>query len=251
MTPEASLALLVRLQHAFASLAATTPPSAEVPGLGGWPARELVLHLAGIHHWAAGMAVGDESRDDELSAPAGLSSAGLADLYAGRAGALATTLREAGPDGAAVTLVGPGPARFWFRRQLHETLVHLGDLVAARTGTWSVDVLDDVVPVTPEVWADGVDEVVTMFEPRQVRLGRIAQLARTVELRASDTGGSWVLGGFEDSRPATDEPAVVVTGEARALDLVLWRRVTPEAAGVVVDGDPSALTDALATAITP
>ncbi|WP_425956632.1 maleylpyruvate isomerase N-terminal domain-containing protein [Xylanimonas sp. McL0601] len=251
MTPTAYLEQLARLQTVFGRLTEDTDLEATVPGLGGWRVRELVLHLAGVHYWAAGMALGDSSRSDELAADPGLDAAALAALYTEHADALRATLAAAGPDGAARTLVGPGTASFWYRRQVHETLVHLGDLAAARSGAWTPDVLDGVVDLDPGLWVDGVDEVVTMFEPRQVRLGRIAPLGRLVELRDAVTGASWVLGGHEDDRSAADAPVATATGEARSLDLVLWGRVTPAAAGVVVDGDAGALDAALAAGVTP
>ncbi|QAY71494.1 maleylpyruvate isomerase N-terminal domain-containing protein [Xylanimonas protaetiae] len=250
MTPDAYLAQLARLQSAFAALAADVDPEAVVPGLDGWRVRELVAHLAGVHRWAAGMAEGDPTRDQEPGVGA-LDAPELAALYAEHAADLRATLAAVGPDGAALTLVGPGAASFWFRRQVHETLVHLGDLAAARAGAWTPDVLDGVVDLEPEVWADGVDEVVTMFEPRQVRLGRIAPLARLVALRDADGAARWVLGAHEDGRDPAGSPAATVTGDARALDLVLWRRVSPAAAGVTVDGDAAALDAALAAGITP
>ncbi|GAB2475883.1 maleylpyruvate isomerase N-terminal domain-containing protein [Xylanimonas ulmi] len=248
MTPAAFLAQLARLQGAFAALTSEVDPDATVPGLGGWRVRDLVAHLAGIHHWAAGMAVGDRTRDPALDAAA------LAALYAGHADALRATLAAAGPDAAARTLTGPGTASFWFRRQTHETLIHLGDLAAARAGAWTPEVYDAVASeadVDPRLWADGVEEVVTVFEPRQVRLGRMAPLARLVTLRDAATGASWTLGGHEAGRSPDETPAATATGDARALDLVLWRRVTPADAGVVVDGDKDALAAALAAGVTP
>ena len=57
---------------------------------------------------------------------------------------------------------------FWHRRQLHETLIHLWDLRTAGG-------LDLVVE--PMLWADTVDEALTVMHPRQVRLGGRPQRA--------------------------------------------------------------------------
>ncbi|QAY63064.1 maleylpyruvate isomerase family mycothiol-dependent enzyme [Xylanimonas allomyrinae] len=251
MTPAALLAHLSRLQDAFTTLTAATDPATAVPGLGGWRVRDLVLHLAGVHHWAAGMAVGDPTRDITLVADPGLRPGELAALYASHAAALRATLTDAGPDGPARTLVGRGTTSFWFRRQTHETLVHLGDLAAARAGAWTPDVLDSLVALDTDLWADGVDEVVTMFQPRQTHLGRTSPLERTVALYDIDSGRTWVLGAHEDGRTPSDRPAVTVTGDARALDLLLWGRVPLAAGSVVVDGDAGALSAALAAGVTP
>ncbi|ACZ31220.1 protein of unknown function DUF1503 [Xylanimonas cellulosilytica DSM 15894] len=250
MTPAAYLAQLARLQSAFAAMAAGTDPGAVVPGLGDWQVRELVAHLAGVHRWAGGMAEGDPARDDEPDV-AGLDAAALSAVYAEHAAGLLAVLERLGPDAAAITLTGPGPASFWFRRQVHETLVHLGDLAAARTGAWTPDVLDGVVALDDGLWADGVDEIVTMFEPRQVRLQRIAPLEHLVALQDPAGGASWVLGAHEDGRSPADSPVATVTGDARSLDLVLWGRVAPDAAGIVIDGDAAAVEAALGAGITP
>jgi uncharacterized protein (TIGR03083 family) len=249
MAPDAYLAHLARLQSVFTDMTADCDPGAVVPGLGNWPVRELVAHLAGIHRWAGGMAQGDDSLDDEVDV-VGLDAAALSARYAGFATALHETLARLGPHATCRTLTGPGPVSFWFRRQAHETLVHLGDLAAARSGRWSADVLDGVVDIPDELWADGVEEVVTVFEPRQVRLGRMRPLPRLICLRDAGTGHTWVLGGDEDDRVA-EEPAATVAAPARELDLLLWGRIGPASAGVTVTGDPAAVTDALTAGIVP
>lgn len=241
------LALLSRLQDAFAAEAAGSDPDAPVPACGSWRVRDLVAHLAGVHHWAAGMALGDTSRS-KVPETAGRE---LADLYAEHAAELRTALRTAGPDGPARTLLGAGPASFWRRRQVHETLVHLHDLRAAGLGSGQAVAAERPIDVGPEVWADTVDEVVTMFQPRQVRLGRMEPLARTLALSAPDVDRSWVLGAHEDGRDHAEAPAATVAAPARELALVLWRRLTPQEAEVEIDGDAGALREALAARIVP
>ncbi|MFC8600386.1 maleylpyruvate isomerase N-terminal domain-containing protein [Isoptericola sp. NPDC057191] len=225
------LALLATLQHEFAAAAADADLDARVPACGDWRARDLVLHLAGVHHWAAGMAVGDPTRSEDLPEPAG-GAPGLAALYRRHATALRVTLDAAGLDGAARTLLGDGPASFWWRRQVHETLVHLHDLHAARAGSATAALGDVAVEAT--VWGDAVDEVITMFQPRQVHLGRMAPPADAVRVEATDLGWSWLLGAPEA------DAAAAVRGPAHGLALLLWGRLTAEEAGIVVDGDAAA-----------
>ena len=219
------LSLLADLQDRF-RVSIPADLSVAVPTCGDWTARELVRHLTDVHRWAAGMARGAndwvEGPDNDLSA-----------RYAEAARLLRDTLAELGPDAPGKTLNGPGPASFWHRRQVHETLIHLYDLRAPQ----ALDVTD----VPAEAWADGVDEVVGMFYPRQIRLARTEPVSYAVRLVALDVPLAWTLG--------DGEPVATVTAPARQLDLYLWGRVGRTA--VTVDGDEAALAATMATALTP
>lgn len=237
------LALLARFQDDFLAAVPDADADARVPACGDWTVRGLVEHLAEVHHWAAGNARG-------VKGPGlGGGPFDLAPHYAAQAATLREAFAEIDPDSVGQVLthprpMGPGPVRFWHRRQTHETLVHLHDLLAARAGSGSVG----LVGAEPEVWADTVDEVVTMFQPRQVGLGRMAPLQHLVGLVATDVDGArtWVLGA-----PGERAPDVVVSGPAEGLALMLWRRLTPAEAGLVVEGDRAVLDAALAQAIVP
>ncbi|HEY0119190.1 MAG TPA: maleylpyruvate isomerase family mycothiol-dependent enzyme [Cellulomonas sp.] len=229
------LTLLHGFQDEFLATIPRVDPAAPVTACAPWRVRELVVHLARVHHWAAGRA----RRKTET--PLGRGPFDLVELYGTCAAELRATLGELDPGARAATLVGPGPVAFWHRRQLHETLVHLWDLRAA-------DGLD--ASADPAVWADTVDEVVTMCEPRQVRAGRIPPLARGVALAADDDPGRWLLGAQQPVAPVVTAN-VTVTGPAKALALVLWHRLTPDEAGVTVTGERAVLDEVLATRITP
>ncbi|MEU4385173.1 maleylpyruvate isomerase N-terminal domain-containing protein [Promicromonospora sp. NPDC023805] len=240
------LALLTRFQDDFLAAVPGADADARVPACGDWTVRELVEHLAQVHHWAAGNARG-------VKGPAlGDGPFDLAPHYAAQAAYLREAFAEIDPESVGRVLahpepMGPGPVRFWHRRQTHETLVHLHDLLAARAGAGSVG----LVGTDPEVWADTVDEVVTVFQPRQVGLGRMAPLQHPVALVATDVDGTrtWVLGA--PGEPAEVAPDAVVSGPAEGLALMLWRRLTPAEAGLVVEGDRAVLDAALAEPIVP
>lgn len=224
---------LAAAQDAFAALLADADPDAPVPGCAPWTVTDLALHLGGVHRWAAAMArrLDDGGADPtEPREPAALRA-----FYREQADVLQDTLRALGPDARAHTLTGPGPAAFWHRRQVHETLVHLHDLAEAAGVPHPVD--------DPALWADTVDEVVTVMTPRQVRLGRMAPLDAPVALAATDAGRTWTLGG-----PAAP---VTVAGPARALALLLWGRTTPDDPALTATGDRAALLAALARPLTP
>ena len=221
------LAVLAGLQADFLATIPLVDPAARVPWCGRWRVTDLVVHLARIHHWAASQA----RRRQET--PLGRGPFVLVDLYRGCAAELLGTLEDLGPDAAAWTLDGNGSASFWHRRQTHETLVHLWDLRTA--GGLDLD-------VGAAVWADTVDEVVTVMHPRQVRLGRVDAPTTAIALVAEDADRSWVVG----AGPAS----VTVSGPAWALALLLWGR--PVAPGsLTVVGDRAALDDALARGLTP
>lgn len=241
------LTLLARFQHDFLAAVPDADADALVPACGDWTVRELVEHLAQVHHWAAGKARG-------VRGPAlGRGPFNLAAHYAAQATTLLQALAEVDPDSVGQVLahpqpMGPGPVRFWHRRQTHETLVHLHDLLAARAGAGSTG----LVGAEPEVWADTVDEVVTVLQPRQVGLDRMAPLRHPVALAATDVDGTrtWVLGA-PGERLEDVAPGVVVSGPAEGLALMLWRRLTPAEAGLTVEGDRAALEAALSEPIVP
>lgn len=224
------LALLELVQRDFLDMIDLVPADTPVPTCGTWTVTDLVDHLAEIHHWAAAMA------RDEDDVPIERAGSPLAEHYARCAHEVTTTLADLGPDAPGRTLDGPGPASFWRRRQLHETLVHLWDLRSAAGLP---------LDAAPRVWADTVDEVLHVMQPRQVRLGRMPALDVAVDLDALDAGRTWRLG------PADAPPRVAVAGSAQALALLLWRRRGHGGPHVAVAGDARALDAVLEHALTP
>lgn len=219
------LPLLADLQQRFRS-SIPADLGVAIPTCGDWTAKELVQHLADVHRWAAGMARGvnewlEGSEDD------------LATYYEACAALLRNTLAEVGPGAPAKTLAGPGLASFWHRRQAHETLIHLFDL---RT---PLALGIDSIPA--DLWADGVDEVIRVFYPRQIALGRAQPVPYPVAFVASDLGVTWTLG--------EGPPVATVTAPARELDLLLWSRIG--LAAVRATGDEARLAETLRTKLTP
>lgn len=229
----AQLALLHGLQDRFLGTVRTVDPEVRVPWCGRWRARHVVVHLGRIHHWAAGQA----RRRQET--PLGRGPFVLDEFYATHAEELRSTLADLGPDAPAWTLDASGVARFWFRRQTHETLVHLWDVRAAAGLPLG---LEDAP------WDDTVDEAVTVMQPRQVHLGRMPPLPARIRLQATDVPRRWDLHAAHEAPPG---PAVVVEGPAQDLALLLWRRVPADHATLTVTGDRGALDAALAERLVP
>ncbi len=256
LSPADYLDRLDVLVTAFARLLAAGDLHASVPSCPGWTLRDLGQHLDQVHRWARGAVVDGHPNTQPPQAPD--EQAALAEWYTEGARALIVALRSAGPD-AACWSFGPEPhtTAFWFRRQVHETAIHLWDGQASQG--CAVD-LDD------ELALDGVDEVATMMFPRQVRLGRIAAITGSVALVAVGTLdeplGRWVLAGdgtgdaagsaaSGDSAVSGAPASAEVRGSPSALDLLMWRRVGPESATLTLAGDCTLATSVLSLALTP
>jgi uncharacterized protein (TIGR03083 family) len=240
MDPQQALLALERAAAEVPVLLAGADPAAPVPRCPGWTVTDLVVHLGKVHVWAEQcIRLGDPTERD-LAGP----GAGVADLarwYRSCADTLLETLRTTSPDAPCWTF-GPPPreAQFWFRRQAHETAVHRWDLGTA---------LGRDLGYPAGLAADGVDEVVTVFFPRQVRLERIPPLSRSLAV-AADGGPTWVLHGDGTGGPS-DPADATVFGPADALVLLLWGRVGLDDPRLTVTGSQEAAAAVLSAGIVP
>ncbi len=202
------LTLLPTATERLAALLDAGDLAAPVPACPGWSLADLAEHVGGVHAWATHAIVHGTPDGEEPPAPA----SGVADWYRGHAARLVAALAERAPDTPAWTF-GPEPrtTAFWRRRQVHEVLVHTWDAESSQ-GT--------PTPLDPALAWDGVDEVATMFYPRQVRLGRTEPLPGTLHLVATD---------LPDAAPVALGAGPVREVRAPAADvlLLLWHRADP------------------------
>lgn len=270
----AFLDLLDDAASRFARTAARGDLAAAVPACPGWTLADLVAHLGGTHQWAAHAVAAGTPDGQVVPAPTGREA--LLDWYRDSAGTLCRTLRSTDPLAPAWTFgLPPATASFWHRRQAHETVMHLRDAEESQGGP--------VAPIAHLTALDGIDEVVGMFFPRQVALGRIRPLEHRIALTttapgrpdpaAADLTGPggtgtdgtgtdgagtdgagpdrWVLAGDGTGADSVEDVAATVSGPPEALLLLLWRRAGLDDGRLALDGDVTVARAVLARALTP
>ena len=245
MIPPQLVARLADGVDSFHRLLRSTPPDLPVITCPGWDVSALGQHLTSIHGWATA-ALRTPPDGPEPAEPALLDVTGpdLATEYVFAAQLLLDTLDDLDPDTPCWAFGPPQRAAFWARRQAHEVAVHRFDLQRA------AGEVPNRMPV--DLAVDGIDEVVTMFFPRQVRLGRIPPLTRTLAIRPTDAEARWVVAG-DGTAPdsGVDEAEATVEGTSHDLALLLWHRVTLDDRTVTLTGDESAGRAVLGSRIVP
>jgi uncharacterized protein (TIGR03083 family) len=246
LTPDASLEHLQRGVSAFDAVLAEGDLDAPVPSCPGWALLDLAHHLGGVHRWAAAAITEKRSmNDDEIVIP---DRHGTRSWYLDSATQLVNVLRVTPPE-TECWAFGPKPrlAAFWFRRQPLETAVHAWDAA----GSQGVD----FGPIDTDLALDGIDEVRHMFYPRQVRLGRIGPLTRSLAIAPAETATRWVFPAGDPIAAAAPgaepEPEAVVAGSAEALFLLLWGRLPIDDPQLRMTGDETAVRAVLGKRLTP
>lgn len=217
-----------------------------VPSCPGWTVRDLIVHLGGVHRWAATfLADGPESTSRfapiEDDAPAG---AAVTAWYRDRLDDLVAELGRHDADQPARAFTGRATAGFWMRRQAHETAVHRWDAENASNAA---------LPVESLLAGDGIEEWAEVFAGRFLARGPGLPdelVGRAVHLHGTDRErAEWTLTLERDSvavaRGHTKADAAL-RGSTSDLYLALWRRVPLADLDVLGDGGvATALLDAV------
>ncbi|MEU8416434.1 maleylpyruvate isomerase family mycothiol-dependent enzyme [Amycolatopsis japonica] len=203
----------------------TTP----VPSCPGWTLGALVRHLGGGHRWAAEIVRSRATApvpDDQVRRVDGDDSGPLpASWLVDGASALASALREAGPDAEVWVPFHYRTTSFYARRFTHETLVHRADATLAAGLEFRA---------SPEVVLDAIDEWMELeslplhFEFRPEKR-EILGSGRSVGFESGEH--AWFLG--LDGPVVTWErgrrgAAVTVRGSLTNLLLALYQREDAE-----------------------
>ncbi|HEX4703664.1 MAG TPA: maleylpyruvate isomerase family mycothiol-dependent enzyme [Pseudonocardiaceae bacterium] len=202
--------------------------AAAVPTCPGWLVRDLLLHMGGVHRWAATVVREALATAPDIDQPYDIvaelpTDDALPAWYRTGHTELVHTLRAAPTDLACWTfLPAPSPLAHWARRQAQETTVHRVDADRA-TGT------GESPPVPTALADDGIDELLTCSLSGRSRRLR-SKTERLLHINATDTDSHWRIWIGPDApkavRVAGDEPADdTVRGPADQLYLALWNRL--------------------------
>ncbi|KQR68541.1 hypothetical protein ASF98_07805 [Arthrobacter sp. Leaf337] len=236
MSPDRYLAELARFLERLTELARQPDDvlSRPVPACPGWTLEQLFGHLGSIERWAAAVVRGGKYVE-EPAPPA----TGAAAWFIEGAEPFLATMTSVDP-GAQCWNFGPPPrtAGFWLRRQAHEHAIHLIDACQA-SGRAAPALSEDFM-------IDGVAEVLAMFTPRQVRLGRMRPQEQAVSFRVPGLrvpgAGSWTVG--------SGTAAASVTAALPDMYLGLWGRSSLQETAAI-DGDAGLALRVLREPLTP
>ena len=223
-----------------------------VPTCPGWDIAELVRHVGSVHRWAARM-VRDRATERLALADVGLDlpadATGLGAWLGAGGEAIVTTLRRADPDAPMWAWGADQHTRFWSRRMLHETTVHLADAELA---------LDRDVEIDEDTASDGIDELLDNLPHARYFAPKVAELRgsnESLRFEATDAGARWDVhlrsDGFTwtrdddgrrvDGRLVGGRASAEVRAPVGDLLLLLYRRLRPADPRFVRVGDEAVL----------
>ncbi|HJP74912.1 MAG TPA: maleylpyruvate isomerase family mycothiol-dependent enzyme [Pseudonocardiaceae bacterium] len=207
----------------LAEIAAATSPDAKVPGCPEWQLRDLLAHVGRIHRWAGAMVAGQVDRAGagqlrgimtDTTTPA---DGEIVDWFRTGHRDLVETLEAAPADLDCFTfLPAPSALAFWARRQAHETAVHRVDAEQAAGRPSRID---------PAFAADGVDELLIGFLPRNKKLRDAPP--RTLLITTGERHWRIAIGpDLAVTEVSAPEPAdATISGAPETLYLALWNRL--------------------------
>jgi uncharacterized protein (TIGR03083 family) len=245
-SPEPWLAHLRREAERFAEVVARSPLRAHVPAYPDFTVHTLAAHIGrGLRLFHAIVTTGS-AENAAIEVPDGEE---VADWVLAGLDPLVTVLSEVPPD-------KPVP----FPHQTGDRPAGLiAPLLAVEVGVhrWDVEsVLGEHVPIPPDLAVREVENVFANFVPRLAGSG-VADIGGTVWLRTTDTAEAWsarVADGRLVTERAPGDPgdaAVVVTGAAQDIALLVWKRAVPPRPELEVTGPADVLKRFLVTDYIP
>ena len=203
---------------------ADTNPNAVVPSCPGWDVARLAGHVGRVHRMTIGVLTNTVDGFPESSTLEKPPTDPLLSAVFVRSGAAALEdlLADRDVDSPCWNFLNePSYARFWFRRQCHETAVHRYDAeLAFDTAA--------VPTVPPALSVDGVDEYFVMVRERLLAARGMASLGGSLHLHATDTEGEWMITVHDGAIAVTHghgKGDAAIRGTASELFLGLWGRI--------------------------
>ena len=221
----------------FSELLHMCEMDSQVPSCPGWTMTDLALHLSGTQRWSTAIVLSGERAEH----PVGPSDrAGLERWFSQGASELVAVLAATDPQKPAWNF-GPEPrvAAFWSRRQAHEAAVHLWDGMSAQGLPFQIQ---------PELAADGIDEVCSVFLYMKLRRASLPEWAPVLTFVPTDVADGAVQL-VAPGRDVSTAEQVTLSGRAQDLLLALWGRQGLE--GIQIQGDAQLASALLASGITP
>ena len=223
---------LEREAAAVASLVDPATFALPVPTCPEWTVEKLLAHIGRVHRWS-GYVVAHRSPARPAAEEMNLSRGPVSiEWMLEGAQALVTTLRATAPE-TSMWVWGDDPhARWWARRQLHETLVHRLDLELS---------LGLPHQVKPRWAVDAIDEFLANANAARAFSKGFTQLRQTgtIAFSATDWPESPSISLLNDGSLAqtSEEPDAVVSGSAHDLLLAVMRRTNNRPVGLSISGD--------------
>ena len=222
MNRDCAVGDLRREGTAIIQLAGAGDLDAAVPSCPGWTVAALLKHLGNVYNWA-GTIVLEQLQDaphrDRL--PRRGDTETDLEWMSHRLDRLVAALDAVPADAVVWNFVTDSPAspEFWWRRQVHETVVHRVDAETARDRP--------ITPVSPDLAADGIAELLEIRHFEVVAPDRFSDAEGLwVHLHATDLeGAEWTIDtGARTVTAAHMKGDVALRGPAWAIMRWLWGR---------------------------
>ena len=173
----------------FAEVLEGADQHAKVPACPEWTAFDLAYHLAEVQHsWTqiVSRRLATDEQAGAIEKPARPEHyADCVALVREHSDLLLQALRSTAPETPAWTWSTEQSVGFTYRRQAHEALIHRLD---------AEQVAGTCTPLPAALSADGVDEILRIMYGGCPPWGTITPTpGRTVRLRSTDTGDSWLV----------------------------------------------------------
>jgi len=216
--------LLTPLGHDLDLIASTVADDRPVPTCPDWSAHDLLEHVGGVAHFAAGcLRAGDGA--DAPSRPSAPPGTDPADWVRDGHRALLAAFADLDDDALRPSFVGPRTAQWWARRMAVEMALHRRDAQGVPgTGTAA----GPPAPIDRQVAEAGLDEYFD-FVLADLMVDRTSSWTTSVHLHATDGDGEWSASwdhGEMTWAHTHDKGELALRASTSDLLCLLWERPT-------------------------